>query len=74
MDGKIKKNKRAKKLIRELFRTQEMFSAVTGINEAITSKILRGVRIPTEKQKAAFSKYLKVPVEYLFPEKEAKSE
>ena len=60
MNVKLKKNKRAKKLIRELFRTQEIFSAVSGIDEARLSKILRGIRKPTDEQKVIFEKLLKV--------------
>jgi len=60
MNVKLKKNKRAKKLIRELFRTQEIFSAVSGIDEARLSKILRGTRKPTDEQKVIFEKLLKV--------------
>ena len=60
MNVKLKKNKRAKKLIREFFRTQEIFSAVSGIDEARLSKILRGIRKPTDEQKVIFEKLLKV--------------
>ena len=68
MDVKLKKNKKAKKLIKNMFRTQEIFSAVSGIDEARLSKILRGVRKPTEEQKIIFEKFLEVPANDLFPE------
>lgn len=68
MNINFTENKRARKLIKHLFRTQEVFSAVSGIDEARLSKILRGVRKPTEDQKELFEKYLNVPANDLFPE------
>ena len=50
----------------ERFETQEKFAVRSGINEAIVSKIVRGLREPTEKQKAIFSKLLETPVAELF--------
>jgi hypothetical protein len=50
----------------ERYETQEKFAVRSGINEAIVSKIVRGLREPTEKQKAIFSKLLKTPVADLF--------
>jgi len=60
--------KLARKLIKNLFRTQEVFSVVSGIDEARLSKILRGIRKPTNDQKVIFEKLLEVPVNDLFPE------
>lgn len=50
----------------ERFRTQERFAVRSGINEAVVSKIIRGLREPTEKQKKIFSKLLKAPKDKLF--------
>ena len=50
----------------ERFETQEKFAVRSGINEAIVSKIVRGLREPTEKQKEIFSKLLETPVAELF--------
>ena len=58
MNVNFTENKRARKLIKDKFRTQEVFSAVSGIDEARLSKILRGIRKPTDDQKAIFEKLL----------------
>lgn len=58
MDVNFTENKRARKLIKDKFRTQEVFSAVSGIDEARLSKILRGIRKPTDDQKVIFEKLL----------------
>lgn len=44
--------------ILERYGTQERFSAVSGIPEAIISKICRGVRKPTDEQQAIFDRLL----------------
>ncbi len=61
------KNVRLK--IVERFRTQEIFSAKSGINEAIVSKIVRGIRQPTEEQKKIFERLLNTPAKELFDNK-----
>ena len=58
MDVNFTENKRARKLIKDKFRTQEVFAAVSGIDEARLSKILRGIRKPTDDQKVIFEKLL----------------
>ena len=58
MNVNFTENKRARKLIKAKFRTQEVFSAVSGIDEARLSKILRGIRKPTDDQKVIFEKLL----------------
>jgi len=65
---KLHKNKQVRDLIRNLYRTQEIFSVVSGIDESRLSKILRGIRKPTQEQKTIFEKYLEVPASDLFPE------
>jgi hypothetical protein len=59
------KNKLRLRII-EHFGTQERFAFQAGINEAIVSKIVRGLREPTDKQKENFSKLLETPVAELF--------
>ena len=65
MEVKMTKNKLRLKII-ERFETQEKFAVRSGINEAIVSKIVRGLREPTEEHKAIFSKLLDTPVAELF--------
>jgi hypothetical protein len=50
----------------EQFGTQERFAVESGINEAVISKIIRGLREPTEAQKEIFSELLDTPVNELF--------
>jgi len=44
--------------ILERYGTQEKFSAISGIPEAVISKICRGVRKPTDEQQAIFDRLL----------------
>lgn len=48
------------------FRTQEHFALAAGIPEAAVSKILRGTKRPTDKERERFSLLLEIPAEQLF--------
>lgn len=61
----IQKKHKVKKRIKELYGTQEIFSVISGINEASLSKIIRGLRAPTTDQIQIFEKLLKCPAEDL---------
>ena len=50
----------------ERFETQEKFAVQSGIYKAIVSKIVRGLREPTDEQKVIISKLLETPVADLF--------
>ena len=50
----------------ERFETQEKFAVQSGINEATVSKIVRGLREPTEEQQLIFSRLLDTPIAELF--------
>jgi hypothetical protein len=54
--------------IMKQYRTQERFAIAAEINETIVSKLIRGVRRPTEEQKQKFHKLLGIPVDQLFGE------
>ena len=59
-------NKTLRLKIVEHFGTQEKLSFMSGIDEAVISKIVRNVRIPTKKQKEVFSSLLKTSERILF--------
>jgi hypothetical protein len=50
------------------FGSQERFSFAAGIDETIVSKIVRGVRRPTEHQRQVFEQLLETPAKQLFGE------
>lgn len=50
------------------YRTQERFSVCAGLDESIISKIIRGVKRPTEQQRQIFARLLETPAEKLFGE------
>ncbi len=50
----------------EKFRTQEQFAVVSGISEAIVSKLIRELRRPTKRQREIISELLDTPAERLF--------
>jgi hypothetical protein len=66
MNIQIRENTKARQLIREKFRTQEIFSVVSGLDEGVISKILRGIRQPTNTQKEVFERFLGVSAGDLF--------
>ena len=51
----------------EHFETQEKFAFKSGLDEAVVSKLIRGVRRPTVKQRMIFEALLKTPATNLFP-------
>jgi transcriptional regulator with XRE-family HTH domain len=48
--------------------SQELFAIASGLNETVLSKILRGVRQPTEQQRQTFARLLEIPADQLFGE------
>jgi hypothetical protein len=66
MNFQIRENEKARQLIKEKFRTQEVFSVASGIDEGVISKILRGIRKPSNTQKETFERLLGVSARELF--------
>lgn len=62
----FKKNDRLRLKIVEVFGTQEKCSAITGLNEADISRLVRGIRPPTDYQKRTLSKSLGISPEDIF--------
>jgi DNA-binding transcriptional regulator YdaS (Cro superfamily) len=62
----IEKNMKLRVLIVEKFGTQEKFAATIGIREDIVSKLVRGIRPPTETEKSIISAALETSPEELF--------
>jgi len=60
------KRKLFRQKIVEHFDTQANFAYISGIDEAIISKIYRCVRDPIESQKQIFMQLLKTPANKLF--------
>ena len=58
MEQTIERNVKLKLKITEYFGTQERIAALSGINEATISKLVRGIRQPTKKQKQILSTLL----------------
>jgi hypothetical protein len=50
----------------EKFDTQIKFACAAGIDEGIVSKIVNGVKRPSDKQKERFSLLLGIPAEQIF--------
>lgn len=68
----FKKNDGLRLKIIEVFGTQEKCSAISGIHEGTISKLVRGIKSPTDFQKRTLARYLKVKAEEIFPEEEMK--
>jgi len=62
----IEANKKLRVLIVEKFGTQEKFAASVGIREEMISKLVRGIRPPTETEKGIISTALEASPEELF--------
>lgn len=62
-------NKVLKTKIVEKFGTNRNFSRASGIDESTLTKILRGAREPTEKQKSLIAMILRVKKNTLFDKK-----
>jgi len=60
------KRKLFRQKIVEHFDTQANFAYISGIDEAIISKIYRCVRDPIENQRQIFTQLLKTPANKLF--------
>ena len=54
----------------EQYGTQEKFAAITGMREDRLSKLVRGIKTPTDKEKIKISKALKSDAVEIFGGKE----
>jgi hypothetical protein len=54
--------------INKKYGTQERFAIAAEINETIVSKIIRGVKRPSEDQRQTFARLLEIPADQLFGE------
>jgi len=62
-------NRNLKLKIVEKFGTSQAFSEACGIDSSTISKILRGIKEPTEDQKVIIAKTLRIRKDILFPPK-----
>jgi transcriptional regulator with XRE-family HTH domain len=62
----FKPRKMLQKRVKDKYKTQEAFAVISGMNETLVSKILRGVRDPTKDQIKTFERLLNTPASELF--------